>query len=50
MVMMQDILMYMERSFVDYHHKILVHELGLCLFRTIVWEDHNVQTRVAPLN
>jgi len=49
MVMVRDILMYMDRTYVVQHKKRPVYELGLQLFREIVWEHPNIQPRVTML-
>ena len=38
MVMVRDIFMYMDRTFVQQNRKMTVYELGLFLFRRVVWE------------
>lgn len=49
MIMIRDILMYMDRTFVTTQRKRQVYELGLHLFRIKVWEHENVQSRVTDL-
>jgi cullin 3 len=49
MNMIRDILMYMDRTYVTNNHKRPVFELGLHLYRIIVWERDNVQNRVSGL-
>ena len=49
MVMVRDILMYMDRTYVPQNRRRPVYELGLHLFRTIVWEHPRVQPRVTQL-
>ncbi|KAL7466447.1 hypothetical protein ACHAXS_006743 [Conticribra weissflogii] len=38
MVMVRDIFMYMDRTYVPVHHRRPVFDLGLWLFRRVVWE------------
>ena len=38
MVMVRDIFMYMDRTYVPQHRKRPVYDLGLWLFRRVVWE------------
>lgn len=38
MIMIRDIFMYMDRTFVPQHRKRPVYDLGLWLFRKVVWE------------
>ena len=38
MVMVRDIFMYMDRTYVQQNRKMTVYELGLFLFRRVVWE------------
>lgn len=47
--MVRDILMYMDRTYVPQLRRRPVYELGLHLFRIIVWEHPRVQTRVTDL-
>lgn len=49
MVMIRDILMYMDRTYVDQNRKRPIYELGLHLFRITVWEHENIQSRVTEL-
>ena len=49
MIMIRDILMYMDRTFVISQRKREVYELGLHLFRVKVWERNNIQSRVTNL-
>jgi len=49
MIMIRDILMYMDRTFVASQRKRPVYELGLGLFRVTVWEHEQVQPRVTTL-
>mmetsp|Transcript_35919 Transcript_35919/g.107315 ORF Transcript_35919/g.107315 Transcript_35919/m.107315 type:complete len:811 (-) Transcript_35919:515-2947(-) len=50
MVMVRDILMYMDRTYVQQNrHRRPVYELGLHLFRVTVWEHDRVQPRVTEL-
>ena len=49
MIMVRDILMYMDRTFVPQNRRRPVYELGLHLFRTTVWEHPHVQPRVTQL-
>ena len=49
MVMVRDILMYMDRTYVPQNRRRPVYELGLHLFRTVVWEHPRVQPRVTQL-
>mmetsp|Transcript_9335 Transcript_9335/g.19083 ORF Transcript_9335/g.19083 Transcript_9335/m.19083 type:complete len:765 (+) Transcript_9335:530-2824(+) len=49
MVMVRDILMYMDRTYVPQNRRRPVYELGLHLFRTTVWEHPRVQPRVTQL-
>lgn len=49
MVMVRDILMYMDRTYVPMQKRRSVYELGLHLFRITVWEHPNVKTRVSDL-
>jgi cullin 3 len=49
MVMIRDILMYMDRTYVVQHKRRTVYELGLHLFRITVWEHPSVSKRVCTL-
>jgi len=49
MIMIRDIFMYMDRTFVSQHKKRPVYELGLVLFQQVVWEHPLVQSRVTAL-
>ena len=49
MIMVRDILMYMDRTYVPAQRRRAVYELGLHLFRIIVWEHPRVQPRVTEL-
>jgi cullin 3 len=49
MVMVRDILMYMDRTYVQAQRRKPVYELGLHLFRVIVWEHPRVQKRITDL-
>lgn len=49
MSMVRDILMYMDRTYVETHNEKSTFIQGLHLYRTIVWEHSNVQCRVSEL-
>ena len=49
MVMIHDILMYMDRTYVQQQRRRPVYPLGLHLFRVTVWEHPRVQSRVTQL-
>mmetsp|Transcript_19457 Transcript_19457/g.41916 ORF Transcript_19457/g.41916 Transcript_19457/m.41916 type:complete len:771 (+) Transcript_19457:187-2499(+) len=49
MVMIRDILMYMDRTYVIQQRRRLVYDLGLHLFRITVWEYPSVGKRVIDL-
>jgi cullin 3 len=49
MIMIRDILMYMDRTYVTQQKRRPVYELGLHLFRVTVWEHYGVQPRVVDL-
>jgi cullin 3 len=49
MVMIRDILMYMDRTYVMQSKKRPVYDLGLALFRDITWEHALIETRVTTL-
>jgi cullin 3 len=49
MVMIRDILMYMDRTYVQAQRRRPVYELGLHLFRVTIWEHPRIQTRVTEL-
>jgi cullin 3 len=49
MVMIRDILMYMDRTYVTQHKRRTVYELGLHLFRVTAWEHPAVSKRVCGL-
>lgn len=49
MVMIRDILMYMDRTYVAQAKRRPVYELGLHLFRVTVWEHPRVRSRVIEL-
>lgn len=49
MVMIRDILMYMDRTYVLQQKRRTVYELGLHLFRVTVWEHPSVSKRVCAL-
>lgn len=49
MVMIHDILMYMDRTYVQQQRRRPVYPLGLHLFRITVWEHPRVQSRVTQL-
>lgn len=47
--MVRDILMYMDRTYIQQQRRRPVYELGLHLFRITVWEHPKVQPRVTEL-
>jgi cullin 3 len=49
MVMIRDILMYMDRTYVVQHKRRPVYELGLHWFRVTVWEHPRVSARIIEL-
>lgn len=49
MQMIQDILMYMDRTFVTSNHERSTYTQGVHLYRVIVWEHPNVQSRASDL-
>eukprot|EP00590_Aulacoseira_subarctica_P003713 CAMPEP_0172414624 /NCGR_PEP_ID=MMETSP1064-20121228/1267_1 /TAXON_ID=202472 /ORGANISM="Aulacoseira subarctica , Strain CCAP 1002/5" /LENGTH=805 /DNA_ID=CAMNT_0013151379 /DNA_START=42 /DNA_END=2459 /DNA_ORIENTATION=- len=49
MVMIRDIFMYMDRTYVPQQKKRPVYELGLMLFQQVVWEHPLIQPRVTLL-
>jgi cullin 3 len=49
MIMVRDILMYMDRTYIMQQRRRPVYELGLHLFRITVWEHPRVQPRVTEL-
>lgn len=49
MIMVRDILMYMDRTYIPQQRRRPVYELGLHLFRITVWEHPMVQPRVTEL-
>lgn len=49
MTMIRDILMYMDRTYVNQQRRRPVYELGLHLFRVTVWEHPQVGRRVVDL-
>lgn len=49
MVMIRDILMYMDRTYVPAQRRRPVYELGLHLFRVTIWEHPRIQSRVTEL-
>lgn len=49
MIMVRDILMYMDRTYIQQQRRRPVYELGLHLFRITVWEHPKVQPRVTEL-
>jgi len=49
MVMIRDIFMYMDRTYVPQAKKRPVYELGLVLFQQVVWEHPLIQPRVTIL-
>ena len=49
MIMIRDILMYMDRTYVPAQRRRPVYELGLHLFHITVWEHPRVQKRVTEL-
>lgn len=49
MLMIQDILMYMDRTYVQHKKMRPIYELGLHLFRIKVWENPCVHSRVTEL-
>eukprot|EP00543_Licmophora_paradoxa_P017706 CAMPEP_0202461442 /NCGR_PEP_ID=MMETSP1360-20130828/49427_1 /ASSEMBLY_ACC=CAM_ASM_000848 /TAXON_ID=515479 /ORGANISM="Licmophora paradoxa, Strain CCMP2313" /LENGTH=648 /DNA_ID=CAMNT_0049083485 /DNA_START=10 /DNA_END=1956 /DNA_ORIENTATION=+ len=49
MIMVRDILMYMDRTYVPHQRRRPVYDLGLHLFRITVWEHPMVQPRVTEL-
>jgi cullin 3 len=49
MIMVRDILMYMDRTYVTTQRRRPVYDLGLHLFRITVWEHPRVQSRVTEL-
>jgi len=49
MVMIRDILMYMDRTYVIQQRRRMVYDLGLHLFRIAVWEHPSVGQRVIDL-
>ena len=42
MVMVRDIFMYMDRTYVPQHRRRPVYDLGLWLFRRVVWERRTI--------
>lgn len=49
MNMIRDILMYMDRTYVVNNQKRPVYELGMYLYRIIVWERDQIRNRVSSL-
>jgi cullin 3 len=49
MIMVRDILMYMDRTYIMKERRRPVYELGLHLFRLAVWEHPNVKSRASDL-
>ncbi len=49
MIMVRDILMYMDRTYVQQARQRPIYELGLFLYRITVWERDGVQNRVSEL-
>lgn len=49
MIMVRDILMYMDRTYIMQQRRRPVYELGLHLFRVSVWEHPNVKERASEL-
>lgn len=49
MIMVRDILMYMDRTYITQQRRRPVYELGLHLFRLAVWEHPNVKARASDL-
>lgn len=49
MIMIRDILMYMDRTFVPTQNKRVVYDMGLHLFRVRVWEHERIKPRVISL-
>eukprot|EP00551_Chaetoceros_affinis_P004249 CAMPEP_0203664768 /NCGR_PEP_ID=MMETSP0090-20130426/2117_1 /ASSEMBLY_ACC=CAM_ASM_001088 /TAXON_ID=426623 /ORGANISM="Chaetoceros affinis, Strain CCMP159" /LENGTH=803 /DNA_ID=CAMNT_0050528119 /DNA_START=41 /DNA_END=2452 /DNA_ORIENTATION=- len=49
MIMVKDILMYMDRTYVAQHRRKPVYDLGLHLYRLTVWERSGVQNRCTEL-
>mmetsp|Transcript_23480 Transcript_23480/g.26759 ORF Transcript_23480/g.26759 Transcript_23480/m.26759 type:complete len:764 (+) Transcript_23480:117-2408(+) len=49
MIMIRDILMYMDRTYVAQNKQRPIYELGLYLYRVTVWERDGVQNRVSEL-
>mmetsp|Transcript_5420 Transcript_5420/g.8881 ORF Transcript_5420/g.8881 Transcript_5420/m.8881 type:complete len:758 (+) Transcript_5420:147-2420(+) len=49
MIMVRDILMYMDRTYVPTQRRRPVYDLGLHLFRITVWEHPRIQSRVTEL-
>jgi len=49
MIMVRDILMYMDRTYIAQQRRRPVYELGLHLFRITVWEHPKVQPRFTEL-
>ncbi|KAL3924372.1 MAG: hypothetical protein SGILL_001087 [Bacillariaceae sp.] len=49
MIMVRDILMYMDRTYIMKERRRPVYELGLHLFRLAVWEHPNVKSRASEL-
>lgn len=49
MIMVRDILMYMDRTYIKQQRRRPIYELGLHLFRITVWEHPRIQPRVTEL-
>jgi len=49
MIMVRDILMYMDRTYIQQQRRRPVYELGLHLFRITIWEHPMVQPRITEL-
>eukprot|EP00978_Attheya_sp_CCMP212_P043078 scaffold274761_cov49-Attheya_sp.AAC.1 len=49
MVMVRDILMYMDRTYVLQNRRRAIYDMGVHLFRVTVWEHPRVQSRVTNL-
>jgi cullin 3 len=49
MIMVRDILMYMDRTYVQRKKKKPVYELGLQIFREIIWENEAVKPRLTSI-
>jgi len=49
MIMVRDILMYMDRTYIKQQRRRPIYELGLHLFRITVWDHPRIQPRVTEL-